>query len=273
MEMTFSKDGDGTLAVVDYDMARILDLKTGELRSKNSTAKDAVYIQKGVGAYRFFNKDGTATQMQNNDDLYSSRTSIIDFFGTGLRNYKTFLYTDVGYLGVPSSDNRVIIYSGLENKEFKKLKDYKEKKVETIEKEYRETIIKDYNFSNSGLISNMFYSDNKSLLFFVYNHNVLEVYDNKNKKLLSTVDNINKSTKYYIGKTKNNEYLIRTDYSGGYVLNKNFELIAYVPNLYDYKDGKLIIKDYKTYYEVPLYTEKEIIDKGKRFLESKGRLE
>jgi hypothetical protein len=134
--------------------------------------------------------------------------------------------------------------------------DYKEKKFDTISYTDREKVIKEYNFKDKNLISNIAYSKDKKILFVSYTNNNLKIYDNTSKKLLNTVE-IKGYVDTYLGKTKNNEYIIKGLY-GGYILNKDFELIAYVPYLYDYNDDKLILKNDK-FYSINIYTVDELI--------------
>ena len=87
--------------------------------------------------------------------------------------------------------------------------------------------------------------------------------------MLKVVENISKNVNTYVCKTEDGEYIIKSS-SAGYILNKDFDLIAYVPSLYDYTNGKIILKDGKKYCEVKKYSEKEIIDKGTEYLKSRG---
>ena len=87
--------------------------------------------------------------------------------------------------------------------------------------------------------------------------------------LITTIKSIDKDTKYFIAKTDNNQYIIGDSFSG-YVLDKDFKLIAKVNYLHDYHDGKLILsEDRKTFYEVPLYSSKDVIAKAEEYLKEK----
>ena len=173
-----------------------------------------------------------------------------------------FLYTNKGILAYANNDNRIIIYGNLINNDIKEIK-YEDKSFDNLNIKEKELIIEEYNFKKKNLIINMFFSNDKKLLFVIYTDNYLEVYDNESKKLLNSVE-ASKYIRYidtYIGKTDNNEYLIKGN-SGGYILNKDFELIAYVPSLYDYNNGNLIIKKELKFYEVNLYNANELIKKA-----------
>ncbi len=100
-----------------------------------------------------------------------------------------------------------------------------------------------------------------------YLNMLAKVDDDKTKKVLNEVKLQNEEPTSYLCKTENGEHII-----GHYILNKDFEPIAYIPSLENYKNGKLILQDWTDYYEVPMYTEKEIIKKAKEYLESKGKI-
>ena len=202
----------------------------------------------------------------------SAEGTIYDsLFFCNLDNYKRFLKTKVGFAAYVGGDNRIIIYGNLKNDELKD-SDYEERELEKTSYSESDEIINEYNLTKKSLIDRVIYSDDKSVLFFPYYDDKLEIYDAQTKELLKEIE-IPKNCKWldtYLGRTENGEHIISSG-SGGYILNKDFDLIASVPNLCDYVDGKLILKNRHSvehkYTETKIFTEKEIIEKGKEYLE------
>ena len=271
IEMSSSDKGETTLLVVDYISAKLLDFKTGDKKSENARGAGAVYIQDTIESYRVFTQDGNVIWIKNSDDMHSIQPNLAGYFNFSLSNYNQFLYTSRGYIGYSTSDNRIIIYGHLKNDDIQET-EYEEKEFNKIDNDEKDSIIEEYNFENKDLISKLFYSEDKQLLFVTYKYGALEIYNNKTKKLLKTIENISKEVDTYVCKTEDGEHIIKSS-SAGYILNKDFELITYVPALYDYYNGIIILKDGKKYYEVKKYSEKEIINKGNEYLKSRGRLQ
>ena len=150
--------------------------------------------------------------------------------------------------------------------------DYEEREHEKTSYSESDELINEYNPIKKSLINKVFYSDDKTLLFCPYYDDKLEIYDTQTKELLKEIE-IPENCKWldtYLGRTENGEHIISSG-SGGYILNKDFDLIASVPKLCDYENGKLILKNRHSvehkYTETKIFTEKEIIGKGKEYLE------
>lgn len=270
VEMTFSENEGGTLLVATGSTLELFELNTGNKKLDIVHGSEVVYTYPIDGTYLVFTKTGDVFWIKNSDDMYSLIPNLTGYFDLDLNNYAQFLHTSIGYLGYASSDNRIIIYNKLKNDDYKEIK-YEEKKFDELDYSNSKKIKNKYEFKNKDLISHMFYSKDKKLLFVVYKHNVLEVYNSKTKEMLKRVENFSKDMKNFVCQTEDNEYIIKS-VGSGYILNKDFDIIASVAHLYDYKDGKIIIKDGKHYYKVKKYSEKEIINKGKEFLKSKGKI-
>ena len=167
--------------------------------------------------------------------------------------------------------NRIIIYGFLENNDIKSI-DYNEdestyKKNDTNYLIYSklDPIKEEYNFEHKDLITTIFYTDDKKIMFVSYKYKTLEIYNNETKELIKTIEKIKEEPNSFICKTEDNEYIIK-GVEGGFILNKDFDPIAYVPGLENYKDGKLILMDWNEYFEVKKYSAKELIEKAREYL-------
>ena len=256
-----------TLLVSSWGMSYLLDAKTGEERAKFSIGNKVIdsYVIIGSKYYMLFtvngevhiiNSDANGLNVEDNDVIYA------DLYNFNLSIYNKFLNTTRGIAAVANNDNRIIIYGKIKNEDIKEIK-YTERKFDILLLSEFEPIINEYNFEKKNLISNIFYSDDKKLLFVCYTDNTMEVYDNEAKSIINTVTNI-QNINTFVGKT-DDKYVIKGS-SGGFILNNKFEIIAFVPKLEDFKDGKLIIKSNSKYYECKIYSEDELINKAKEYI-------
>ena len=256
-----------TLLVSSFGTSYLIDFNTGNEKTRFSIGNKVInsYSLDNSDNYILFTSNGETHIINgvvsklndvDNDVVYKG------LYNFNLSNYEKYLYSSIGILAYVNNGNRIIIYGKLKNEDIKKI-DYKERTFNSLNSSEKKSIIEEYKFKKKNLITNIVSSLEEKLLFVSYTDNTLEIYDN-NKKLLNTVDGI-KNIEAYIGKTSNNEYLIR-EYTRGYILNKNFELIGYVPWLYDYHDNKMILKADTDFYEIKIYNDKELINIAKNKL-------
>ena len=273
MEMTSDEDGTKTILVGAWDFAYIFDYETGteKLRFSLESSEAGIHTCDTCGIYRLFTSKGTVHVLSNDFGSRYQDISIVGYYNFGLSGYDEFLLVRTAILAHAGS-NRIIIYDHIENKDVKETK-YEKRKFKELDSKEKKEIIKEYDFKLKNLIDYIFYSDDKKELFVVYKGKSMEVYNTKNKKLLKRLDKLDRGVyDHYIAKTEDGEHVIAAG-EGGYLLNKNYEIIAYIPALVDYKDGKFILYGFdKKYYEIKKYSEKEIIKKGKEYLKEKGRL-
>ena len=271
MEINTSVSGKNTILVSGYDIAYLLDYNTGKQKAKYTIDGKAVTILSvdTNERYLLFSSKGYLYSVNPEGDGNDSDncTWFPDIFNTQLSNYHIFLPTKVGYLTYVG-DNRIIGYSNIKNGHLKET-EYKEERKERMRISEINDLAKEYNNDRKSLIYSVFYSDDKSLIFLSYNDGKLEIYDTKTKKLLKDLQL--RTVDYYLGKTSNNETIIMG--TGGYILDKNYDLIAHVPQLCDYCDDKLIVKEFYSskYYETKIYSSKEIIEQAKIYLKERGR--
>ncbi len=275
IETTISDDKDDrTILISSGENVWTLDYKTGKTKLEEIAVGDVIYIRPYSGTYLAFTIDGDVVWIKNSDTTHSWITNLgkAGYFNLHLKNYSGFLYTSIGYLGYSTSENRIIIYNKIKNDDYKKI-EYTPREFKDINYVEKNSLKEKYNIQNKGLVSYMFYSDDEKILFVSYQHGILEIYDTETKELLKSLKNMNSLINSFVAKTDDDEYIIKSYNSLGYVLNKDFELITYINELCDYQDGKYIISLGKDYYEVPKYTQEEIIAKGYEYLTAKNMLE
>lgn len=272
MEVNFNNKNNKTILLIGETLAYLLDYNTGKQKRQYSISDPIVSVlQITDGSYATLSTNGYFSHIVTDNNKFNdadNNTRYTDLFNCHLEGYEVFLKTWAGYLAYTYNSNRIIIYNTLKNADIKEIK-YEEKKFDKLSVSKATSLAEEYNYKKKDLVANGFYSDDNSLFFIVYTDYMLEIYNTETKELLKEVE-IPKYGSFlstYVGKTNNNQYIIKG--IGGYILNEDFDLVAYVPNLYDYADGKLIMLYGDEYYEVKIYNEKEIINKGKEYLESK----
>lgn len=272
MEINTNVSGKNTILVSGFDIAYLLDYDTGKQKAKYTIDGKAVTILpvNDNEKYLLFSDQGYlySVNPEGSGNDSDNCTWFSGIFNTQLSNYQMFLVTKVGYLTYVG-DNRIIGYSNIGASNFNEI-EYEEVKKEKLRISEINDLASEYNNDRKNLIYSAFYSDDKSLIFLSYNDGKLEIYDTKTKKLIKDLQL--KIVNYYLGKTPNDEIIIMG--TGGYVLDKNYDLIAYIPLLCDYRDNKLIIQEFysQKYYETKIYSSKEIIEQAKNYLEERERL-
>ena len=277
ISMAFSEDGSGTILVAGSKGEYLLDFKTGDRKAEFEYG--ALLIRPVSDFYFIITNKGYAVTIDNDNNMYSDNIPFVGLYNFNLGSYSEFIYTAVGYLGYSQYDNKIIIYNHIINKDFKET-EYKVELLKYEKKDYNdistsskiEEEIKDYDIMNKDLISCIFYSKDKKLLFISYSKNKeFEIYNTKTKKLLKRIKLETDLPTSDMAKTKDGKILIK-GVEAGYILNKELDVIARIPGLQDYKNNKLIINAWFKNYEVKMYSEKEVISKAKKFLESKGKI-
>lgn len=263
IDITKGSGDTDNLLLSSYSTSYILDYKTGKEKESFAIGDKIIYQQavKNSSLFLVFTRSGEVHIIngENHSDFI-----IIGLYNLNLSKYEKVLATSYGYITFNTRDNRMVMYGNIENSNIKSIK-YKEKKFDTIDYSKKKKIIEEYNFKRKNLVSDMVYSKDKKLLFVSYTNNDLEIYNNDTKKIINTIK-LNNSVDKYLGKTSKNEYII-SGTTGGYILNNKYELIAYIPNLYDYNDNKLIIKNDNKYYSTKIFNYNELLKLAKNKLQ------
>ena len=261
-----------TILFVGTAFSYLLDYNTGkQIRQYSFSSRVVNILPFEDEYYAVFSANGNLNRVETkniNSTFVQYNPVYTNLFNCHLSNYREFVGTKAGYLTYVSQENRIIIYNTYKNDDIKETT-YEKRKFEYVKTSDAYDLAKEYNNKKKNLMNNVIYSDDKEYLFIAYKDNMVEVYKTDTKELINEIQ-IPDSTvflNYYVGKTKNGEHILKGAY--GYIFNKDFELIAKVPNLYDYHDEKLIlyVASPEKYYEMKIYTKEEIIQKGKEYLE------
>ena len=121
-----------------------------------------------------------------------------------------------------------------------------------------------YNVKNQNLVSSMFYSAKKDILFVSYTDEKLAVYNAKTKELINTIEGISKPDHYY-GKDKYGRTYIGT-ISNAYILDKDYNKVSHIVGLAKVEKDKVIIANNSKYYILPIYTLEDLLKLAKDYL-------
>ncbi|MBO5530406.1 MAG: toll/interleukin-1 receptor domain-containing protein [Bacilli bacterium] len=252
------------IAVVNSNKVNVIDGNTGDVKGIFDTKNEIIEIYSNLNKeiYVTFSSKGNVNfiNMETNKNIEH-----IGKFEFNLDEYILVAKNNNGFLLVPKNDNRVISYEENSNK---KIKEEKIKtgypKDDSIKITDVKKIKKKYNVKNKNLVSNMFYSSKKDLLFVSYVNNTLGIYDTKENKHLNTIKGINESNHYY-GKDKYGRMYIG-DMTDAYIIDKNYKKVGHIEGLYKVKKNKVIIVQNSKYYSIPIYTLKDLLKLSKDYL-------
>ena len=266
-----------TILFISDQYSYLFNYDTGNLIKKYTGGFDLVTIDSLNSDYYSFNTDGVLVSIKTGEsdenDLYD-KVGWTGTFNCHLTNPRGFIRTKYGFLAYNPNDNRIVMYDGFKN-DLKEI-EYEPKKRKSFSLDETKKIVSEYNYQKRSFIRSAFLDTSNKYLFIVYTDNMVEIYDKSNKKLIKELEipTVSIIDFAYYATTESGNYIFGSVYGGtGYILNKNFELIAQIPNLVDYQDGKIILEDIyypkSKYYEVKLYSEDEIIGIAKEYLDSK----
>ena len=120
------------------------------------------------------------------------------------------------------------------------------------------------NIKNKNLVSSMFYSTNKDLLFVCYADNSFAVYNVKEKKLLNMVEDILRPDHYYGTDKYGRTYI--GNMTDAYILDKNYNKVGHIRGLVEVNKDKLVISNSGTYYSLPIYTLSDLLKQADEYL-------
>ena len=252
------------LAVVNGNKVNVLDASNGEVKEVFDVSSEIIEIYSNMNKELFI----TFTNKGNVNYINMENKKNIELLGKyefNLDKYTTVTRNEKGFLLVPQNENRVIYYEEISNKKAKEEK-IKSGYVEndSIYEEEVKKLKKEYNVKNKNLVSKMFYSTKKNLLFVSYVNNSLSIYDTKEKRLLNTINNINDSNHYY-GKDKYGRIYIG-NITDAYIIDKNYNKVGHIQGLYKVKNDKVIVKHNEKYYSLPIYTLDDLLKQAKEYL-------
>jgi hypothetical protein len=258
------KEDVNDIGVVHGNKLDILDESNGDVKYSFDMSSDIIevlsYTNKNL--YLVFNTDGTvnyASMDSKQNVIYNGQYQL------NLKNYTKMVKSESGYLLIPENENRVIYYTTNTSKDAKEVKkEYDYVSTDTVTESEKNKLKEEINIKNKNLVSGMFYSDNKELLFVSYVDNSLAVYNVKEKKLINESNGILRPDHYYGTDKYGRTYI--GNVTDAYILDKNYNKVGHIKGLYEVEKDKVIISNNGTYYSLPIYTLSDLLKQAEEYL-------
>ena len=257
-------EGTNDIAVVTNNKVNVIDASNGNSKGTFDTKSEIIEIYSNLDKeiYVVFTNKGNVNfiNMETNKNI-----EYIGKYEFNLNNYNIVTKNDKGFLLVPNNENRVIYYEENSNKNIKEVQTKPGYvKDESIMINDVKVLKKKFNIKNKNLVSRMFYSTKKDLLFVVYTDDSLAIYDTKEKKLINTINDINDPSHYY-GKDKYERIYIG-NMTDAYIIDKDYNKVGHIQGLYEVNKDKVIVTHNSKYYSLPIYTLDDLLKQAKDYL-------
>ena len=257
-------EGTNDIAVVNNNKVNVIDASNGDLKGEFDVKNEIIEIYSNLDKEIYV----TFTSKGNVNFINMETKKNIEYIGKyefNLNNYSIVTKNDKGFLLVPNNENRVIYYEENSNKNIKEVQikpGYV--KDDSIMKDDEKVLKKKFNIKNKNLVSRMFYSTKKDLLFVAYTDDSFAIYDTKEKKLVNTINDINDASHYY-GKDKYGRIYIG-NMTDAYIIDKDYNKVGHIQGLYEVRNDKVIVTHNSKYYSLPIYTLDDLLKQAKDYL-------
>ncbi len=244
-----------------------VNMKTGDVTQNISLSADVAVANPFVDSngYMIICEDGEMLVVTSG---YGSAMDMSRYLECATTSNEQILWTKHGVVVLERNDRKVTVYTVMETSEAVPVD--KEialpEETESISVGEAVEIATSYQIDKPEYVSSMYYSDDKKYCFIYYWDNTLVIYDVENNKVCNTIEDCN-PTRFYMGKDAQGcTYLL--GYYGCYVLNKDMESIAWIPNAVevDIDNQKVYIEWSSNYcYEMPIYSLEQLIKMGQNY--------
>lgn len=257
-------EGVNDVAIVHGNKLDILDASSGDVKYNFDMSSDIleVFSYTNKNMYLTINKDGTANYASmdtKQNVIYKGQ------YQFNLNNYSKVTKNATGYLLIPENENRVIYYTTNTNKDAKEIdKEFDYVKTDTISESETNEIKEKMNIKNKNLVSGMFYSEDKDLLFVSYVDDSFAIYNVKEKKLLNTNESILRPDHYYGTDKYGRTYI--GNITDAYILDKNYNKVGHIRGLTLVEKDTVIVSNSGTYYSLPIYTLNDLLKQAEDYL-------
>ena len=257
-------EGTNNIAVVNHDTVNVLNAEDGSTVETFNASDEIINIYSFINkeTYLIFLKNGSVNFINME---YRNSVEYMGKFEFNLSKYSKVSQSEDGFLLIPENENRVILYEEKVNEDIKEENiqlDYpKDDSIYTSEKE---TIIEEYNIKNKNLIKNIFYDNDKELVFVNYTNKDIAIYRVSDKKLLNVLSNVG-TVNHYFGKDKDGRIYIG-DLSNSYILDKNYNKVGRIKSLRKLEEDRVIVSNDDKFYSIKIYSLNEMLKEAEEYL-------
>ena len=255
---------DKKLISSSYDKLIMMNCDTGNVEFEQTITTGIVNYTKIVDGKCFvFDSDGTYICV----DIQEKNCYQMEyFFDCNIDKIAGFFTCTQGFLVYSDEDNRVVLYYFIENEDKVEYENDEDLTYyESEEEDNPQEKAKDLGAVNSKLARTVLYSKDRSVAFVSYENNIMEIYNVKEKKLISTIENIKDSANRYLGEDKEGNIYVAGDLYG-YCFDREYNLAACIKFLLevDKENNTIIVSGQDNVnWKYPIYTVDELIEKAK----------
>ena len=257
-------EGVNDVAIVHGNKLDILDAANGDVKYNFDMSSDIVevfsYTTKNM--YLTINEDGTANYASmdtKQNVIYNGQ------YQFNLNHYSKVTKNATGYLLVPENENRVIYYTTNSSKDAKEIdKEFDYVKTDTISESDANKLKEKMNIKNKNLVSGMFYSEDKQLLFVSYVDDSLGVYNVKENQFLNMAEDVLRPDHYYGTDKYGRTYI--GNITDAYILDKDYNKVGHIRGLIEVDKDKVVVSNSGTYYQLPIYTLEDLLKQAEDYL-------
>ena len=259
-------DGVNNIALVHGNVVDIIDMKNGERFKSYSISSDVlgIFTTSLGNVYLAFGTDGSVNFINPKERDNLKYPGLFEF---NINQYNFIFRNESGYILIPKYENRMIYYEQNSNKKIKDL-DIKLDYVsdEGIKINEYDKVKKDFNLKKKNLVKKIIYADNKKILVVSYTDDTVSLYSVKDKKHITTTDNID-AIDHYFGKDKHGRMYLGNS-SNTYIFDKEYNKVGHIISMakLDKKSNRVIISNNGKYSSLPIYTLDYLLKEAKEYL-------
>lgn len=270
-------------AAPDVDTNEILFYSSNDIIILNDDNGEEIVHDK-IGSFiagLFTRIDGTGYILFTTDGEYgvlngdTKETYILDYRLQCTTDTISNIYNiELGFMAYTQGDNFLTIYNDVEKNDRKEYDRNLENESlfadfdSIIAKDVAREKAKELGIEKSSVVNDLFYNEDKSVIFVSYIDESVEVYNAKTMKLIESVKD-GYYVDWVIGRDRENNIYVAGEMHG-LCFDENYNLIARIPYLREVKEDVLVVgtqySDKKELYTIPIYSLDELIEMGKERL-------
>jgi len=254
------------LLVLTRYTARLVNMQTGETEFELPLVSLPVsaYRSRTENSFEIFLEDGTVFLLDSEMEFEVPYSRFFDF---KTRSNLDYILIESGVAVLSPQNNYITIYKG------EKAEGVEISSATAIEQpiyytgEEAQELANQYGLENAHYVRNLFFGENKVLVFASYWNNDLVIYDTLNENVVATLEDCDSMYGFFGEDWEGNMYLQGS--KGGYVITPDLKLKMHIPKMVgvDLEQNKVYLQGYNTLYEAPIYTSVELLQMAAPYMD------
>ena len=254
------------LLVLTRYTARLVNMQTGETEFELPLVSLPVsaYRSKAENSFEIFLEDGTVFLLDSEMEFEIPYSRFFDF---KTRSNLDYILIESGVAVLSPQNNYITIYKG------EKAEGVEISSATAIEQpiyytgEEAQELANQYGLENAHYVRNLFFGENKVLVFASYWNNDLVIYDTLNENVVATLEDCDSMYGFLGEDWEGNMYLQGS--KGGYVITPDLKFKMHIPKMVgvDLEQNKVYLQGYNTLYEAPIYTSVELLQMAAPYMD------